>query len=82
MRLRPESAGYPRSSLSTPLVNAFILGSEVYHDYYRWPARDQKVFEDWKKSTSWGRLFDKYTVKKTLAKPNRPASRQGSSSSR
>ena len=21
----------------TPLVNVFILGSEAYHDYYRWP---------------------------------------------
>ena len=21
----------------TPLVNVFILASEVYHDYYRWP---------------------------------------------
>jgi hypothetical protein len=61
----------------TPLVNAFILGSEVYHDYYRWPAKDQKVFDDWKKSTSWGQLFVEYQTKKTLAAPNRPASHQG-----
>jgi hypothetical protein len=44
----------------TPLVNCFILGSELYHDYYRWPFRDRAVFEDWKANTSWGRLFDVY----------------------
>ena len=44
----------------TPLVNLFILGSEAYHDYYRWPLRDRAVFEDWKADTAWGRLFDAY----------------------
>ena len=31
----------------TPLVGALILGSEVYHDYYRWPFKDRKIFEHW-----------------------------------
>ena len=44
----------------TPLVNVFILGSEAYHDYYRWPLRDRRVFEDWKSETGWGRLFERY----------------------
>jgi hypothetical protein len=44
----------------TPLVNAFIFGSEAYHDYYRWPRKDRQVFEDWKRSTEWGKLFDAY----------------------
>jgi uncharacterized protein (DUF362 family) len=44
----------------TPLVNAFIFGSEAYHDYYRWPRKDRQVFEDWQKSTHWGRLFEAY----------------------
>jgi uncharacterized protein (DUF362 family) len=44
----------------TPLVNAFILGSEAYHDYYRWPLKDRKTFEAWRAETSWGRLFDAY----------------------
>lgn len=44
----------------TPLVNAFIFGSEAYHDYYRWPRKDRQVFEDWKKNTQWGRLFESY----------------------
>ncbi|MBZ5641113.1 MAG: DUF362 domain-containing protein [Acidobacteriia bacterium] len=44
----------------TPLVHAFIFGSEVYHDYYRWPLRDRRVFERWKRETEWGRLFERY----------------------
>jgi uncharacterized protein (DUF362 family) len=44
----------------TPLVNAFIMGSEVYHDYYRWPLKDRQVFETWKANTAWGRLFEQY----------------------
>ena len=33
----------------TPLVYMFIFGSECYHDYYRWPVKDQRVFKRWKK---------------------------------
>lgn len=44
----------------TPLVNVFIFGSEAYHDYYRWPLKDKKTFEGWKRDTSWGRLFGAY----------------------
>jgi hypothetical protein len=44
----------------TPLVNAFVFGSEAYHDYYRWPRKDRAVFEEWKTTTAWGRLFDAY----------------------
>jgi hypothetical protein len=44
----------------TPLVNLFIFGSEFYHDFYRWPMKDRKTFEDWKSKTSWGNLFDAY----------------------
>lgn len=44
----------------TPLVNAFIFGSEAYHDYYRWPMKDKKTFETWQRETAWGRLFDAY----------------------
>ena len=51
----------------TPLVNAFILGSEVYHDFYRWPARDRRIFERWQKTTSWGQLFARYAEREALA---------------
>ena len=44
----------------TPLVNAFIFGSEAYHDYYRWPMKDRRTFEEWQAETSWGRLFEAY----------------------
>ena len=51
----------------TPLVNVFILGSEAYHDFYRWPARDRRVFERWQRDTGWGRLFAAYARHETLA---------------
>jgi uncharacterized protein (DUF362 family) len=44
----------------TPLVNMFIAGSEAYHDYYRWPLKDKRTFENWKRETTWGRLFAAY----------------------
>jgi uncharacterized protein (DUF362 family) len=44
----------------TPLVNLFIFGSEAYHDYYRWPLRDRRVFSKWLKSSQWGTLFASY----------------------
>jgi hypothetical protein len=53
----------------TPLVNLFVLGSEAYHDYYRWPLRDRRVFEQWRQSTHWGKLFDRYQASGTLATP-------------
>jgi uncharacterized protein (DUF362 family) len=51
----------------TPLVNLFVLGSEAYHDYYRWPLRDRRVFEQWRETTPWGQLFDFYQSHGTLA---------------
>ena len=53
--------------MRTPLVHLFILGSEVYHDYYRWPLRDRRVFEQWRESTTWGQLFEHYQTNGTLA---------------
>lgn len=44
----------------TPLVNVFVAGSELYHDYYRWPYKDKAVFERWKSETHWGQLFSAY----------------------
>jgi uncharacterized protein (DUF362 family) len=55
--------------MRTPLVNLFILGSEVYHDYYRWPARDRGVFESWLANTGWGNLFQEYHRAGALAAP-------------
>jgi hypothetical protein len=44
----------------TPLVNFFIFGSEAYHDYYRWPFKDRRTFNKWRKQTQWGKLFESY----------------------
>jgi uncharacterized protein (DUF362 family) len=51
----------------TPLVKLFVMGSEVYHDYYRWPLRDRRIFEAWRGETQWGRLFDYYQSHGSLA---------------
>jgi len=53
----------------TPLVNVFVLGSEVYHDYFRWPAMDRRVFESWKANTSWGHLFVEYQRRGHMSQP-------------
>ncbi len=50
----------------TPLVNLFAAGSEAYHDLYRWPMHDRRVFEQWKEQSEWGRLFDRYQAMGTL----------------
>jgi hypothetical protein len=53
--------------MRTPLVNLFILGSETYHDYYRWPLKDKRVFEAWTKKTAWGQHFLEYRKHGALA---------------
>jgi uncharacterized protein (DUF362 family) len=52
--------GMQKLFFRTPMVHAFILGSEVYHDYYRWPLRDRHIFEVWRATTPWGKLFAEY----------------------
>jgi uncharacterized protein (DUF362 family) len=54
----------------TPLVNLFIFGSEAYHDYYRWPLKDRRVFEHWRQETDWGKLFQAYETGEVWAKKN------------
>ena len=51
----------------TPLVHAFVFGSEFYHDYYRWPLKDRKTFENWLAKTPWGQMFLQYKQKGHLA---------------
>jgi len=57
----------------TPLVNLFVAGSEVYHDYYRWPKKDQATFEEWKATTVWGQLFERYAAGGSAAEGAAPA---------
>ncbi len=63
--------GIQKLFFHTPLVHMFVAGSEVYHDYYRWPIKDRKVFEDWKENTPWGRLFEDYKRQGTMASPRK-----------
>jgi hypothetical protein len=44
-----------RLLFQTPLVHLFVFGSECYHDWYRWPRKDKRVFTDWAMNTCWGR---------------------------
>lgn len=66
--------GIQKLFFHTPLVHVFVAGSEVYHDYYRWPLRDRKVFDRWRETTSWGQLFDEYRTHGVMA-PARDSSR-------
>lgn len=43
----------------TSMVQAFVTGSDVYHDRYWWPMHGTAIFEQWRKG-KWGRLFEKY----------------------
>lgn len=58
--------GLQKLFFHTPLVHMFVAGSEVYHDYYRWPLKDRKTFENWMKTTTWGRLFGEYRERGTM----------------
>jgi uncharacterized protein (DUF362 family) len=49
-----------RMMFRTPVVNAFILGSYVYHDFYWWPFRGKRIAERIRRDDPWGQLFDRY----------------------
>jgi uncharacterized protein (DUF362 family) len=46
----------------TPMVNVFIAASEVYHDYLRWPLIERRLASEWRRTTPWGCLFDRYAA--------------------
>jgi len=50
----------------TPLVGIPIVWSEIYHDYYRWPLFDRRVFQAWRRDSPWGHLFAQYEAKGVL----------------
>ncbi len=45
----------------TPIVNAFIWGSEVYHDKVWYPLRGRPITRRWERESPWGRLFASYS---------------------
>jgi hypothetical protein len=44
----------------TPLVIVPTLIGEVEQDYLYWPLKFRHVAEEWRTSTEWGRLFQRY----------------------
>ena len=42
----------------TPLVYAFVFGSALYHDSFWWQIKGNKVFNNWKTDSQWGKLFN------------------------
>jgi uncharacterized protein (DUF362 family) len=54
--------GIQRLLFHTPLVHVFVFGSESYHDWYRWPVKDKRVFNRWLTTTPWGKLFSSYAT--------------------
>ena len=51
----------------TPLVAAPIMISKINHDYTHWPLKERHVYEKWRASTSWGKLFQQYQRQGHLA---------------
>jgi uncharacterized protein (DUF362 family) len=43
----------------TSLVQAFVTGSDVYHDQWWWRVHGRKIYDEWL-GTKWGRLFQQY----------------------
>jgi hypothetical protein len=51
---------FERLFFGAPFRGALAAGNEAYHDLYRWPLKDRRTFESWKRETAWGRLFAAY----------------------
>jgi uncharacterized protein (DUF362 family) len=44
----------------TPVVNAFIAASFVYHDWVWWPLRGKPLMRRLRRDNEWGRFFQRY----------------------
>jgi uncharacterized protein (DUF362 family) len=55
--------------LHGPLAPLTYPFSEVYHDYYRWPFKERKVYHRWRRASQWGQLFGEYARVGHLARP-------------
>jgi len=51
---------FQRLVLRTPLVFVPTLIAEVEQDYMYWPLKYRAVAAEWRASTDWGRLFERY----------------------
>ena len=44
----------------TPVVHIPIFVSEFNHDYIWWPLKGKRIYEQWRATTAWGQLFQRY----------------------
>lgn len=44
----------------TPLVYLFMLASELYHDVFWWNLKGKRISQQWKKTSPWGQLWERY----------------------
>jgi uncharacterized protein (DUF362 family) len=61
-----------KAVLHTPLVHVANFWSEAYHDYYHWPTKERKIYEQWRKDSPWGHLFAKYDAEGAQAPSTAP----------
>ncbi len=47
----------------TFIVYIPILFSEAYHDWGHWPFKERFVYDEWMKTTGWGKLWQEYGEK-------------------
>jgi len=57
----------------TFIVYIPILFSEVYHDWVHWPFKERFVYDNWCKTTGWGKLWQEYGEHGTVNQLAAPA---------
>ena len=55
--------------LRTPIAVIPTFIGEVEQDYMYWPLKYRAVAEEWRRTTSWGQLFQQYQAQGCLAAP-------------
>ena len=61
----PRLIGFERVQrllFNTSLMQAVAWGSKVYDDLYRYNRRERPKFEEWKRTTAWGQLYEAYAL--------------------
>lgn len=66
-----------RSPLGSPLARVLSAASDAYGDFYRWPLKDKRIFEEWRATTEWGRLFEEYALRTGYEPQGTPSLRPG-----
>src|SRR5512136_2341926 len=59
--------------LRTPLVVVPTFIGEVEQDYMYWPLKFQAVADEWRRTTTWGKLFQRYQAEGYLLPAAQPA---------